>query len=76
MIISGWRVYARFMRYPDGGGLTAAGQVRREKVRLQVAQMYKHDVSPVRVAHRLRVSTNRAATALASLARNQDAAVE
>jgi transposase len=48
------------MRYPDGGGLTAAGRVRRESVRLQAAQMYEQDVSPVRVAHRLRVSTKSA----------------
>jgi transposase len=48
------------MRYPDGGGLTAAGRARRERVRLQAAQMYEHDVSPVQVAHRLRVSTKSA----------------
>jgi transposase len=48
------------MRYPDGGGLTAAGRVRRESVRLQAAGMFEQDVSPVRVAHRLRVSTKSA----------------
>src|SRR5689334_195664 len=48
------------MRYPDGGGLTAAGRARRERVRLQAAQMYEQDVSPVQVAHRLRVSTKSA----------------
>ncbi|HEY5990042.1 MAG TPA: helix-turn-helix domain-containing protein [Streptosporangiaceae bacterium] len=48
------------MRYPDGGGLTAAGRARRESVRLQAARMYEHDVSPVQVAHRLRVSTKSA----------------
>jgi hypothetical protein len=48
------------MRYPDGGGLTAAGRARRESVRLQAAQMHEHDVSPVQVAHRLRVSTKSA----------------
>ena len=48
------------MRYPDGGGLTAAGRVRRERVRLQAAQMYEQDVSAVQVAHRLRVSTKSA----------------
>ena len=48
------------MRYPDGGGLTAAGRARRENVRLQAAQMYEHNVSPVQVAHRLRVSTKSA----------------
>jgi transposase len=55
-----WRVYAGIMRYPDGGGLTAAGRVRRESVRLQAAQMYEQDVSPVQVAHQLRVSTKSA----------------
>jgi hypothetical protein len=35
------------MRYPDGGGLTAAaGRARRESVRLRAARMYEHDVSP------------------------------
>ena len=48
------------MRYPDGGGLTAAGRARRERVRLQAAQMYEQDVSAVQVAHRLRVSTKSA----------------
>ena len=28
------RCYARVMRYPDGGGLTAAERARREQVRL------------------------------------------
>ena len=28
------------MRYPDGGGLTAAGRARREKVRLQAAEWF------------------------------------
>src|SRR5258708_19930996 len=48
------------MRYPDGGGLTAAGRVRRESVRLRAARMYEDDVSPVQVAHDLRVSTKSA----------------
>src|SRR5215468_7383195 len=48
------------MRYPDGGGLTAAGRVRRESVRLQAAGMFEQDVSPAQVAHRLRVSTKSA----------------
>ncbi len=39
------------------GPLTAAGRVRRERARLQAAQMFEHDVSPVEVAHDLRVST-------------------
>ena len=32
---AGCRGYCGVMRYPDGGGLTAAGRVRREEVRLQ-----------------------------------------
>src|ERR1700691_893542 len=45
------------MRYPDSGGLSAVGRVRREMVRLQTAQMFEQDVSPVQVARELRVST-------------------
>src|SRR5215475_11825547 len=47
-------------RYPDGGGLTAAGRPRRENVRLQAAGMFEQNVSPMQVAHRLRVSTKSA----------------
>jgi transposase len=45
------------MRYPDGGGLTAAGRARREQVRLSAAAMFEQDMDPVLVAHELRVST-------------------
>jgi len=48
------------MRYPDGGGLTAAGRARRESVRLQAAHLFEQDVSAVQVAHRLRVSAKSA----------------
>ena len=48
------------MRYPDGGGLSAAGRTRREKVRRQAAQLFEHDMKPVQVAHQLRVSTKSA----------------
>ncbi len=48
------------MRYPDGGGLTAAARVRREYVRLEAADLFEQDVSPVQVAHQLRVSTKSA----------------
>jgi transposase len=48
------------MRYPDSGGLSAEGQARREMVRLQAAQMFAQDASPVQVACRLRVSTKSA----------------
>jgi hypothetical protein len=30
------------MRYPDGGGLTAEDRSRRERVRLQAAQMFAY----------------------------------
>jgi transposase len=45
------------MRYPDGGGLSAGGRARREKVRLVAARMFAQDVSPVLIAKYLRVST-------------------
>src|SRR4051794_8892610 len=44
------------MRYPDGGGLSAAARERRETVRLQAARLFADDVAPVEVAARLRVS--------------------
>jgi len=43
---------------PDGGGLTAAGRARREKVRLQAAEWFAEGVTPPEVARRLRVSGN------------------
>jgi putative transposase len=48
------------MRYPDGGGLSAAGRVRREEVRLQAAEWFAEGVKPPDVARRLRVSSNSA----------------
>ena len=45
------------MRYADGGGLTAEGRARREKVRLQAAEMFAQDADPVQIARSLRVST-------------------
>ena len=45
------------MRYPDSGGLTAEGRARREKLRLQAAQMFEQDTDPVQAARLLRVST-------------------
>jgi len=48
------------MRYPDGGGLSAAGRAWREKVRLQAAGMFEQDMKPVQVARCLRVSTKSA----------------
>jgi transposase len=44
------------MRYPDGGGLSAAQRARRESMRLQAAAMFDQGVSPVQVARELRVS--------------------
>lgn len=52
-----WRVYAGMLRYPDGRALSAQGRARREKLRLQAAQMFEQDIDPVQVARRLRVST-------------------
>jgi transposase len=48
------------MRYPDGGGLAAAGRARREAVRLRAAAMFEQGISPVQVARELRVSTKSA----------------
>jgi transposase len=48
------------MRYPDGGGLSAQGRARREKLRLQAAQMFGQGIKPVQVARCLRVSTKSA----------------
>jgi transposase len=46
------------MRYPDGGGLTAAGRARREVLRLQAAQLFMAGVGAAEIAERLRVSQN------------------
>jgi transposase len=57
------------MRYPDGGGLTAAERARREKVRLQAADMIEAGAGDQEIARRLRVSrmsANRWRRALAS----------
>src|ERR1700753_141622 len=45
------------VRYADRGGLTAEGRARREKVRLQAAEMFAQDADPVQIARSLRVST-------------------
>jgi transposase len=57
------------MRYPDGGGLTAAERARREKVRLAAAEMIEAGASDREVARHFRVSrmsVNRWRRALAS----------
>ncbi len=57
------------MRYPDGGGLTAAERARREQVRLAAADLIKAGASDREVARRFRVtrmSANRWRRALAA----------
>ena len=44
------------MRYPDGGGLTAAERARREQVRLAAAELIEAGASDPEVARRFRVS--------------------
>jgi transposase len=44
------------MRYPDGGGLTAAERARREQVRLAAAELTGAGASDREVARRFRVS--------------------
>ena len=48
--------YAKEMRYPDGGGLTAAERARREQVRLAAAEMMEAGASDREIAKRFRVS--------------------
>src|SRR5207248_1176522 len=48
--------YAGVMRYPDGGGLTAAERARRERVRLAAAELIEAGASDREVARRFRVS--------------------
>jgi transposase len=57
------------MRYPDGGGLTAAERGRREQVRLAAAELIEAGASDREVARRFRVtrmSANRWRRALAA----------
>jgi transposase-like protein len=57
------------MRYPDGGGLDAAERARREKVRLEAADLIEAGASDQEIARRFRVSrmsVNRWRRALAS----------
>ena len=44
------------MRYPDGGGLTAAERARREHVRLAAAELIEAGASDREIATRFRVS--------------------
>jgi transposase len=62
-------VLRRGMRYPDGGGLTAAERARREQVRLAAADQIEAGASDREVAKRFRVtrmSANRWRRALAA----------
>src|SRR5215467_1517073 len=69
LVVAGWRCYAGIMRYPDGGGLTAAERARREQVRLAAAGLIEAGASDREVAGRFRVtrmSANRWRRALAA----------
>jgi hypothetical protein len=44
------------MRYPDGGGLTAAERARREQVRLAAAELIEAGAGDQEVAQHFRVS--------------------
>jgi hypothetical protein len=44
------------MRYPDSGGLTAAERARRERVRLEAADLIEAGATDCEVAQRFRVS--------------------
>jgi hypothetical protein len=44
------------MRYPDGGGLTAAERARWEKVRLEAAELIEAGAGDQEIAKRFRVS--------------------
>ena len=48
--------HAGTMRYPDGGGLTAAERARRERVRLAAAELIEAGASDWEIARRFRIS--------------------
>ena len=50
------RLYAGFMRYAQGGGLTAEGRKRREQVRLEAARRFEQRAPAAVIAAELRVS--------------------
>lgn len=56
LVVTAARCYAVVMRYPDGGGLTAAERARREQVRLAAADLIEAGASDREVARRFRVS--------------------
>ncbi|MFF4988643.1 helix-turn-helix domain-containing protein [Streptosporangium saharense] len=44
------------MRYPEGGGLTAAARAGREQLRFEAADLFARGVAAPEVARRFRVS--------------------
>ena len=54
--VGGFLAYAGFMRYAQGGGLTAEGRRRREQVRLEAAKRFEQRVPTAVIAAELRVS--------------------
>jgi transposase len=56
LVTAGAARYAGTMRYPDGGGLTAAERARREQVRLAAAELIEAGASDREIAKRFRVS--------------------
>src|SRR6266487_6972033 len=56
LVTAAARCYAGVMRYPDGGGLTAAERARREQVRLAAADLIEGGASDREVARQFRVS--------------------
>src|SRR5881398_3516594 len=56
LVTAAARCYAGVMRYPDGGGLTAAERARREQVRLAAADLIESGAGDREVARRFRVS--------------------
>src|SRR5437667_7611444 len=69
LVTAAARCYAGVMRYPDGGGLTAAERARREQVRLAAAELIEAGAGDREVARRFRVtrmSANRWRRALAA----------
>jgi transposase len=56
VVAGGRRGYAGGMRYPDGGGLTAAERERRETVRMAAAADFAAGASTAQAAARYRVS--------------------
>src|SRR5581483_3878490 len=56
LVVAAVSRYAGVMRYPDGGGLTAAERARREQVRLAAAELIEAGASDLEVTRRFRVS--------------------